>query len=158
MFQKRKIGKTIDQLEKGDTYETEVELTDKDILLYLGLSDDANPIYIQHDYASRTPYGKPVVPHIMLTGIISSAISMELPGPGSYIQDQQLTYPKPLYHYGLLKVHLEVMDVDTDNHLVIIGVNGYDRDDEEVVRGSFKVNPAYPWKPVTQDKDNFENF
>lgn len=158
MFQKRKIGKTIDQLEIGDAYETETELKDKDILLYLGLSDDANPVYIQHDYASRTPYGKPVVPHIMLTGIVSSAISMELPGPGSYIQEYHLKYPKPLYHYGVLKVRLEVTAVDTDNHLATIQVNGYDRDDEEVLTGQFQVSPAYPWKPVTQDAGNFENF
>ena len=38
----------------------------------------------RHDYAQKTEYEKPIVPSIMLMGIITSAISKHLPGPGSH--------------------------------------------------------------------------
>ncbi len=46
-------------MEKKIVFQASIE--DKDLLLYLGLTDDANPLYIQHDYALQTPLGRPVV-------------------------------------------------------------------------------------------------
>ena len=46
---KRKLGKKINELKIGDHYTTEKTIEDRDLLMYLGLSDDANPLYIQHD-------------------------------------------------------------------------------------------------------------
>src|SRR5690625_7170332 len=59
---KRKLGKKIEGIRIGDTYTAEHIILDKELLLYLGLTDDANPLYIQHDYASQTPYNEPIVP------------------------------------------------------------------------------------------------
>ncbi|MFL6518092.1 MAG: enoyl-CoA hydratase, partial [Bacillus sp. (in: firmicutes)] len=85
---KRKLGRKIEEITVGEKLSMAEKIEDKDLLLYLGLTDDANPLYIQHDYASQTPFGKPIVPSIMLTGIITSAISRYLPGPGSHILSQ----------------------------------------------------------------------
>ncbi|MCE7793374.1 enoyl-CoA hydratase [Salipaludibacillus sp. CUR1] len=155
---KRKIGRTISQLKPGDEYNSEKKVEDKDILLYLGFTNDANPVYIQHDYASRTPFQKPIVPHIMLNGYISSAVSMHLPGPGSVILDQNLSFPKPLYHYGTLKLKLTLEKIEQKEHRVSISVHGRDEYDDTVVKGSLTVCPPYPWKPVTHDTGTFENF
>ncbi len=82
---KRKLGRQIGEITVGEKLTLTEKIEDKDLLLYLGLTNDANPLYIQHDYASLTPYEKPIVPSIMLTGIITSAVSKYLPGPGSHI-------------------------------------------------------------------------
>lgn len=155
---KRKLGRTIEELKVGEKVELTKKIEDKDILLYLGFTDDANPIYIQHDYASRTPYQKPIVPHIMIHGFVSSAISMYLPGPGSAIQKMTLSYPKPLYHYGSLTLLLEVTDIDAKNHIVKVNVTGKDEFGDAVIQGEMEVCPPYPWKPMTYDEGNFENF
>jgi len=97
---KRKLGRKIDEITVGEKLSLTEKIEDKDLLLYLGLTDDANPLYIQHDYASQTPFEKPIVPSIMLTGMINSAISKYLPGPGTHIISQDIEFPKPVYHYG----------------------------------------------------------
>ena len=91
---KRRIGRKIEDISVGEKLKLTEKVEDKDLLLYLGLTNDSNPLYIQHDYASQTDYGRPIVPAIMLTGIITSAVSKYLPGPGSHIIAQQLAFPK----------------------------------------------------------------
>jgi 3-hydroxybutyryl-CoA dehydratase len=91
---KRKLGRKIEEITVGEKLALTEKMEDRDILLYLGLTDDANPLYIQHDYASQTPFEKPIVPSTMLMGIITSAVSKYLPGPGSHIVAQELEFPR----------------------------------------------------------------
>ncbi len=61
VLKKRKPGRTIREIQVGEKLVFQASIEDKDLLLYLGLTDDANPLYIQHDYALQTPLGRPVV-------------------------------------------------------------------------------------------------
>ncbi len=56
----------------------------------------------------KTPYKKPIVPTIMLNGIITSAISKHMPGPGSHIREQTITFLNPVYHYETIDFTLQV--------------------------------------------------
>jgi acyl dehydratase len=138
---KRKIGRKIEEITVGEKLALTEKIEDKDILLYLGLTDDANPLYIQHDYASQTPFEKPIVPAIMLTGIITSAVSKYLPGPGSHILSQNLEFPRPVYHYATIQFLFEVIEVAPSDNLITIHVTGMNENDQTVVNGKLKVNP-----------------
>ena len=105
----RKIGKTIDEIEEGDSLSLTESIEDNQILLYLGLTNDANPLYIQHDYAKETEYEQPLVPSIMLMGIITSAISKHLPGPGSHVVNFSINFIDPVFHYETLTFEFEVI-------------------------------------------------
>ncbi|WML45630.1 MaoC/PaaZ C-terminal domain-containing protein [Neobacillus sp. PS3-40] len=140
---KRKLGRRIDEIMVGEKLSLTEKIEDKDLLLYLGLTDDANPLFIQHDYASQTPYEKPIVPSIMLSGIISSAISKYLPGPGSHVLNQEIEFLKPVYHYATVQFLFEVVDVNRQNHYVIVSVVGNNESNEAVIKGRFKICPPY---------------
>ncbi|SDN55886.1 MaoC/PaaZ C-terminal domain-containing protein [Alkalicoccus daliensis] len=159
MFSKRKrLGKLIEEVKSGDTFIAEYKIKDKDILLYLGFSDDSNPAYIQHDYAARTPYKRPIVPQLMLTGYITSAVSMHLPGPGSVMKEQNIRFLKPMYHYGLFKLKLVVTEVNKELNEVTLDAEGLDEYDDLVLTAKLIVTPPYPWKPMTEETGTFENF
>ncbi|SDJ65456.1 MaoC family dehydratase [Salimicrobium halophilum] len=153
---KRKLGKKIDELNVGDTYETSCEVKDKDLLIYLGLTDDANPLYLQHDYASRTPFERPIVPSIMLQGMITSAVSMHLPGPGSHITYQEIQYPVPVYHYETLHLLFKIEAIDEEENLVHLQVKGTNASDEEVMSG--KLHVIAPYEPDSLNSISLENF
>lgn len=138
---KRKLGRKIEEITVGEKLTLAEKMEDKDLLLYLGLTNDANPLFIQHDYASQTPFKKPIVPSIMLTGIISSAISKYLPGPGSHILRQDIEFIKPVYHYCSVQFLFEVTRVDQDNGTINIAVQGLNEDHEIVLIGSLVVSP-----------------
>ena len=126
------------------------------MLLYLGLTDDANPLYIQHDYASQTPYEKPIVPSVMLVGMISSAVSKYLPGPGSHILSQTIQFLKPVYHYSTVHFLLKVVNVDSSNHLIEIEVTAENDSFETVLNGSLTISP--PYRLVGMNGKALENF
>jgi 3-hydroxybutyryl-CoA dehydratase len=142
VFDKKKmIGRKLDEINVGEKLSFIQKIEDKDLLLYLGLTNDSNPIYIQHDYASQTPYERPVVPSVMLTGIISSAVSKYLPGPGSHILNHEIEYTKPVYHYETIEFLLEVIDINQKN--VAIKVVGKNEKGELVIHGQMSVRPPY---------------
>ena len=138
-----KLGKKIDEIAVGEKLQLTEKIEDKDLLLYLGLTNDNNPLYIQHDYALETPFKKPIVPAIMLSGIITSAISKHLPGPGSHIREQNIIYLEPVYHYETIEILLEVQHIDLTQNVVEIYVNGYKEKNTQVIDGVLKVIPPY---------------
>jgi 3-hydroxybutyryl-CoA dehydratase len=153
---KRRLGREIEEITVGEKLKLTEKIEDKDLLLYLGLTNDGNPLYIQHDYASQTPYENPIVPTIMLTGIISSAISKYLPGPGSHIVEQHLEFPKPVYHYATIDFLLEVIGGEKTNNKIIVKVEALDGDNDVVVAGEVKVIP-----PIVENRlisGAMENF
>lgn len=156
LLKKRKLGRKIDEINAGEKLTLTEKIEDKDLLLYLGLTNDANPLYIQHDYASLTSYKKPIVPNIMILGIITSAISKYLPGPGSHILSHEIEFPKPVYHYGTVKFLFEVTEVDSENHVITIDISGVNEEEEFVLKGSMKVCP--PKQITSMDGSILDNF
>ncbi|MBM4762529.1 MaoC/PaaZ C-terminal domain-containing protein [Bacillus sp. B15-48] len=153
---KRKLGKTIEEITLGEKLSLTEKIEDKDLLLFLGLTNDANPLYIQHDYAAQTPHKKPVVPPIMLTGIITSAVSKYLPGPGSYILRHEIEFLKPVYHYETVEFLFEISQINPDEHSVEIAVNATNETKEEVLKGKLHVCPPYPLQ--CDDGHALDNF
>ncbi|MFD1863874.1 MaoC/PaaZ C-terminal domain-containing protein [Planococcus sp. FY231025] len=153
---KRKLGRKIEDMNVGEKLKLTEKIEDKDLLLYLGLTNDGNPLYIQHDFASQTAFEKPVVPNIMLTGIITSAISKYLPGPGSYIKEQHLKFLQPVYHYSTIEFLLEVVEVDAKNNEVSIRIEATVEDGSPAVEGLVQVNPPQLLQQLTTHAmDNF---
>ncbi|MEL3972617.1 MaoC/PaaZ C-terminal domain-containing protein [Rossellomorea oryzaecorticis] len=153
---KRKLGRKIEEMSIGEKLTLTEKIEDNNLLLYLGLTNDANPLYIQHDYASQTPFKKPIVPSIMLTGIITSAVSKYLPGPGSHIIQQNIEFLKPVYHYATIQFLFEVIEVEPASHIVTIRVTAVNEDDEKVIDGLIKVCP--PHKLEKMNSHALENF
>ncbi|MDN7245966.1 MaoC/PaaZ C-terminal domain-containing protein [Planococcus shenhongbingii] len=153
---KRKLGRKVEAMNVGEKLKLTEKIEDKDLLLYLGLTNDGNPLYIQHDFASQTVFEKPVVPNIMLTGIITSAISKYLPGPGSYINEQRLKFKQPVFHYSTIEFLLEVTDVDVKDNEVTIRIEATNEEGNLVVEGTVLVNPPQIINQLTtQAMDNF---
>lgn len=154
---KRKIGRMLEEISVGEKLEVTEKIDDRELLLYLGISNDNNPLFIQHDYASMTPFKKPIVPQIMLLAIVSGAISKYLPGPGSSIKKQEVVFENPVYHYESLHFAFEVIDVNKENHEITVKVEGKNEEGNIILNGEFVVCPPYPAKPLTRTT-SFENF
>lgn len=153
---KRRIGRDIEKIVIGEKLKLTEKIEDKDLLLYLGLTNDANPLYIQHDYASQTKFEKPVVPPIMLTGFVTSAISKYLPGPGSHITEQHLLFPNPVYHYETIEFLFEVIRVENEKNSIIIMIEATNENNQTVISGTVTVIPPSTEKNLTaQAMENF---
>ncbi|PHA00704.1 enoyl-CoA hydratase [Bacillus pseudomycoides] len=153
---KSKLGRKMNEITVGEKLSVTEKIEDKDLLLYLGLTNDSNPLYIQHDYASQTPYEKPIVPSVMLTGIVTTAITKYLPGPGSHVVRQELEFIKPVYHYATLQIHFEVVSVYEKDHLIEMQMFAYNEKEEEVMKGLLTIAPPHHLTSIFENAlDNF---
>ena len=137
----RKIGKSIEDIEEGDSLSLTESIEDNQLLLYLGLTNVANPLYIQHDYTQNTEYQRPIVPSIMLMGIITSAVSKHLPGPGSHVVNFSVNFIEPVYHYETLTFEFEVIKVDKMKDVVTISVEAINTEDHRILDAVVMVQP-----------------
>ncbi|MET3575954.1 MaoC family dehydratase [Bhargavaea ullalensis] len=129
----------ISELEEGESLKIVEKIEDRDLLLYLGLTNDSNPLYIQHDFARAAGYDEPVVPAVMLTGIVFSSISKHLPGPGARITEQSIRFPEAARHGSTLTFRLEILSVRQEAGILQIRVEGEDEDGRSVMAGEVKV-------------------
>lgn len=137
-----KIGKTIDKIKEGDSLSLTESIEDNQLLLYLGLTNDANPLYLQHDYAKQTEYETPIVPSVMLMGIITSAISKHLPGPGSHVVNFSVNFIEEVHHYETLTFSFVVIKVDKARDVVTISVEAVNAQKVRVLDAVVLVKPA----------------
>lgn len=148
---KRQIGRQITEMSVGEKLKLTEKIEDKDLLLYLGLTNDANPLYLQHDFASQTEYGKPIVPAIMLTGIVVSAATKHLPGPGSHVLEQNLSFPHAVYHYETIDIELEVTQLDEAENIAHISVTAVNNQNQSVIEGNLTIRPTQKIERLTSE-------
>lgn len=148
---KRRIGRKIEEITVGEKLKLTEKIEDKDLLLYLGLTNDGNPLYIQHDFASQTVFKKPIVPTIMLTGIVTSAASKYLPGPGSHVTEQQFKFQNAVYHYETIDINFEVTSVQQAENIITIQVEAVNEKGNPVISGHMKAMPPKVIDRLTAD-------
>jgi len=99
-----------DQLQIGQTSEYAKTVTEHDIQLFAVLSGDANPVHLDPDFAANTQFGERIA-HGMLTGaVISAAIAMQMPGPGTIYLGQTLAFKRPVKIGDTVTVTLTVAE------------------------------------------------
>lgn len=134
-----KIGKTIDEIKEGDSLSVTEIIELRDILLYLGLTDDDNPLYLQYDYSQLTKYKQPLVPPVLIMGILTSNVSKYLPGPGSNVVDFSLNIIEAMPHNTAITFEFTVKRVDERREMVTISVEGMSLTGERLVEAELIV-------------------
>jgi acyl dehydratase len=138
---KRKLGKMIEELKVGDKARFSKKITDRDVHLYMGVTGDMNPIYIDRQYASRTHFEEPIVPGVILAGLIVALISNELPGKGSITVSQCVEYLAPVRWNDLVSTEVEIISIDQVKNRVVMNAVSKNQRGEIVVKGETTVLP-----------------
>ncbi len=75
----------------------QIKLTEEMVNSFLKLSGDFNPLHADESYAQNTPFGKRVVPGMLLSSFFSRLVGMHLPGKQALYLSQQLQFKKPAF-------------------------------------------------------------
>ncbi|MCM3086405.1 Acyl dehydratase [Bhargavaea ginsengi] len=136
LFNRRRVRiRPAEELTEGESLKIIEKMEDRDLLLYLGLTNDSNPLYIQHDFTAAAGYDRPVVPATMLTGIVTAAVSRHLPGPGSRVLEQQFKFPEPAWHGSTVTFDLVLAEVDLFSRTARVRVEAEDENLRKVMAG-----------------------
>lgn len=130
---------TYDEITIGQTAEYSKHVTALDIELFAAVSGDVNPVHLDPDYAATTPF-RGCIAHGMLSGaIISAAIAMELPGPGTIYLGQTLRFTLPVRPGDTLTVRLRVAGKTEKRRIVTLECEVFNQQEQLVVAGTAEV-------------------
>lgn len=130
---------TYDEITLGQTAEYSKQISAEDIQLFAAVSGDVNPVHLDAAYAATTPFGG-CIAHGMLSGaIISAAIAMQLPGPGTIYLGQSLRFTLPVRPGDTLTVNLKVVGKTDKRRLVTLECEVFNQGKQLVVAGTAEV-------------------
>ncbi len=130
---------TFDEIEIGQTAEYSKRIEERDILLFAAVSGDVNPVHLDAEFAAGTDFGERIA-HGMLTGaLISAALALELPGPGTIYLGQSLRFRRPVTIGDEITVKLEVTEKREDKGFVTLDCTAVNQAGKAVVTGSAEV-------------------
>lgn len=107
-----------DEIEIGQSVVVERYVSADDIALFATLSGDLNPVHLDADYAADTPFGKPIAHGMFCGALISAAVAMNFPGPGSIYRSQVIKFSKPVFIGDTLSI--EVMVTEKQDRLKLL--------------------------------------
>lgn len=122
-----------DDMQIGDSASFTKTMTETDVILWVGLTGDLNPIHIDQEYAKSTRFGKVLVPGVLVLGLVSNVMTQVT--FGHVYANQSIKFLKPVYIgdtitatgtiveklEGKNMVKVETKCVNQDGALVMIG-------------------------------------
>ena len=134
-------GKTIEELQVGDTARFSKTVSESDVYLFAGLTGDLNPAHVNEDYA-RDTYFKTRIAHGMLTAsFISTVIGTMLPGPGTIYMRQEVSFLAPVQFGDTVTAVVEVAEIMAEKKRVRLKTYCVNQENTTVVEGEALVSP-----------------
>jgi 3-hydroxybutyryl-CoA dehydratase len=134
-------GKTIEQLNVGDSAEFTKTVSESDVYLFAGVTGDMNPAHINEAYAEQTFFKTRLAHGMLSAGFISAVLGMQLPGPGTIYLKQDLKFLKPVRIGDTVTARVEVVELDTENNLAELRTSCSNQDGKLVLDGKASVSP-----------------
>ena len=128
-----------DALDIGTSVSVQRTITAQDIQLFAALSGDYNPVHLDADYASTTPFGEPIAHGMLCGALVSAVIAMHLPGPGSIYRSQQLKFSKPVFIGDELTITVTVEEKKARTRIVTLDCSIGNQNGAVIASGSAAV-------------------
>lgn len=132
-------NRTFDEIEIGDTAHYSKQLDDLAVRTFAAVSGDINPVHLDQEFAAGTMFGERIG-HGMWTGaLISAALALELPGPGTIYLNQTLSFRAPVKLGDVVTIQLEVTAKDADKKRVTLKCTATNQHEKVVASGEAVV-------------------
>lgn len=140
------IGKTIDELNMGDTAQFSKTVSESDIYLYAGITGDFNPAHMNEEYAKKTFFKTRIAHGMLSAGLISTVIGNKLPGTGSIYVKQNLSFLAPVRMGDTITARVEVIEIMAEKKRVRLRTTCINQEGTQVLDGEAVVSPPKPPK------------
>jgi acyl dehydratase len=130
---------TIDEIEIGQKAKYSKTCSADDVRDFAKLSGDVNPVHLDEGYASKTQFGRCIAHGMYTAALVSAAVAVKLPGPGSIYLGQDMKFRAPVYIGDTITVEMEVESVRKDKPIVGLKFVCLNQDGKKVVTGTAVV-------------------
>lgn len=117
----------------GDSATFTKTITETDVILWVGLTGDMNPIHIDKEYSKTTRFGDVIVPGLMVAGLISTTVTMAT--FGNVYANQSIKFLKPVYIGDTITASATIVEKLEDKHMVRLETKCVNQKGEAVMIG-----------------------
>lgn len=123
----------------GDCAEVSKVITEEDVYLFAGITGDRNPIHTSNDFAQKTRFGERIAHGLLTAGLVSAALGMKLPGPGSIPLSQTLKFLAPVKIGDQITARIQIEEIGEDG--LRFKTRCFNQNSELVLDGEAIVEP-----------------
>jgi 3-hydroxybutyryl-CoA dehydratase len=135
------IGKTIEEINVGDTAKFSKTISESDVYLFAGVTGDLNPAHVSEEYAKDTFFKTRIAHGMLSASFISTVIGTMLPGPGSVYMRQEANFLAPVKFGDTITAVVEVAEIIADKKRVRLKTYCINQEKTVVVDGEALVSP-----------------
>ncbi len=122
-----------DDIQIGDEVRFTKTMTQTDVVLWVGLTGDMNPIHIDAEYSKTTRFENIVVPGLMVARLISAVMTKAT--FGNVYSGQTLKFIKPVYIGDTITAAATVIEKLEEKRRVRIRTECFNQNQELVITG-----------------------
>ena len=152
----RLINVTADEISVGDKASYTKTCSAEDVFLFAKISGDVNPIHLNEPYAKTTRFGRRIAHGMYTSALVSAAVALRLPGPGSIYLGQETRFSAPVFIDDTITVELEVVTKREDKPIVGLSFTCKNQDDKTVASGMATI--LAPTEKIDQEMPVLPEF
>ncbi len=122
-----------DDIQIGDVSTFSKTMTETDMILWVGLTGDMNPVHIDKEYGKTTRFKDVIVPGLLVAGLISTVMTKAT--FGNVYSGQTLKFLKPVYVGDTITAVATVVDKLEEKHRAVIKTECFNQIGELVIVG-----------------------
>ncbi|MFH0865660.1 MAG: MaoC family dehydratase [Bacteroidota bacterium] len=106
------------QFKTGDKVSVSKAFSKEEVLAYLKISTDTNPIHYDEEFASSTTFKKCIVPGMLVSSLFGGMLGSELPGNGTILLSQSSDFRKPVFVGEEVTAEIEIIKIREDKPII----------------------------------------
>ncbi|USK58206.1 MaoC/PaaZ C-terminal domain-containing protein [Peribacillus asahii] len=109
--------------------------TEADVQQCNELTKDFNPIYQRNEDSWKNRYSQPIVPGMLVEGLVTQVITDKLPGRACVLLQKEMIYYHPVHAGDVVTAELTIIDVNLERNWVTQKVTCFNQNGTEVIKG-----------------------
>ena len=123
----------------GDEASLSRTITDAHIVNFAGITGDFNPVHVDAEYAKQSMFGERICHGMLMAGLISAVLGMQLPGSNAIYLGQDLKFTAPVKIGDTVTVTAKVTEKRDDKRIIKLRTTVSNQKGELVVDGNAVV-------------------
>lgn len=120
----------------GQTASVSKTISESDVYLFAGITGDLNPIHVNKVEAGNSVFKERIVHGILVTGLISNAIGMHFPGPGTIYMQQDIKFLLPVKINDTVTATITLAKIiSPEKSILELMTEVYNQNGEKVITG-----------------------
>ena len=123
----------------GDEASLSRTITEAHIVSFAGITGDFNPVHVDAEYAQQSMFGERIAHGMLMAGLISTVLGMQLPGSNAIYLGQDLKFTAPVKIGDTVTVTATVTEKRDDKRIIKLRTAVSNQKGELVVDGNAVV-------------------